>query len=82
MREGVGRVIDVVFGDLGLTRLDAEIEPANRRSRALAERLGFRHDGAARVQRKIGSRWREHARWTLQRDEWRGAERQELAARA
>ena len=82
MREGVGRVIDVAFRELGLSRLDADIQPGNRRSRAFAHRLGFRRGGTRQVLLKIGSRWRAHERWTLLRDDGGSAERQELVARA
>jgi len=74
MCEGVGQVIDVAFSDLGLTRLDADIQPGNRRSSALAERLGFRREKASQLGLKIGSRWREHERWALPRDDWRAVD--------
>ena len=82
MREGVRRVIDMAFHELDLTRLHADIQPDNDRSRALVERLGFRRDGASRLQLKIGSRWRPHDRWTLLRVDWPLVDCQELAARA
>ena len=82
MREGVGRVIEVAFRELDLARLDADIQPGNRRSRALVERLGFRRGSASPLQLKIGARWREHERWTLSRADWHAIDCQELAARA
>ena len=82
MLEGVGQVVEVGFRELDLGRLDADIESGNRRSRALVERLGFRRAGAPPLQLKIGSRWREHERWTLSRAEWPSVDCQELAARA
>jgi ribosomal-protein-alanine N-acetyltransferase len=82
MREGVGQVIDVAFRELALARLDADIQPGNGRSRALVERLGFRRGGTPPSQLKIGSRWREHERWTLLRADWLAVDCQELAARA
>ncbi len=82
MREGVGQVIDVAFRELELARLDADIQSGNGRSRALVERLGFLGDHASPLQLKIGSRWRTHERWTLQRADWPAADCQELAARA
>jgi RimJ/RimL family protein N-acetyltransferase len=81
MREGVSLVIDAAFHELGLTGLRADIQPENGRSRAFAERLGFRR-GASRVLLKVSARWREHERWTLRRDDWRADGLQELAARA
>jgi [ribosomal protein S5]-alanine N-acetyltransferase len=82
MREGVGQVIDVAFRELDLARLDADIQPGNSRSRGLVQRLGFRRGGTPPLQLKIGSRWREHERWTLLRADWAAFDRQELAARA
>jgi [ribosomal protein S5]-alanine N-acetyltransferase len=82
MREGVSEVIDVAFHELGLARLHADIQHKNRRSRAFAERLGFRRHGAAQVLLNISARWREHERWTLRRDDWRARGPHELAARA
>jgi ribosomal-protein-alanine N-acetyltransferase len=81
MSEGVGLVIDVAFRELGFARLDADIQPDNRRSHALVERHNFRRSGAAPLQLKIGSRWRAHERWTLLRADWL-VDRQVLAARA
>ena len=82
MREGVRRVIDVAFHEFDFARLDADVQAANGRSRALVERLGFRRDGATPLQLKIGTRWRAHERWTLLRADWLAADCQELAARA
>ncbi len=44
----VGLVRDWAFGGLGLRRLLAGVDVGNTRSRALAERLGFRHEGVHR----------------------------------
>jgi ribosomal-protein-alanine N-acetyltransferase len=73
MCEGVRLAVDAAFRDVGLARLAADIEPGNRRSRALAQRLGFRCDQARRVSLKIGTRWRDHERWLLERADWPGA---------
>lgn len=73
MREAVGLALDHAFGPLALERLDASIRPDNARSRALAERLGFRPDGLAPHEIRIGGRWHAHERWALFADEWRAA---------
>jgi ribosomal-protein-alanine N-acetyltransferase len=41
MSEALRRVIDHAFGDLGLRRLEAHVDPDNERSIRLAEKLGF-----------------------------------------
>ena len=62
MRQGLTLVIARAFRELGLHRLEANIQPDNRRSIALVEGLGFRREGKARGFLKIGSRWRDHER--------------------
>jgi ribosomal-protein-alanine N-acetyltransferase len=71
MREALALVIARAFGELGLHRLEANIQPANRRSIALVEALGFRREGTARGFLKIGNRWRDHERWALLKEDWR-----------
>ena len=71
MREALAAVISHAFRELGLHRLDANIQPYNRRSIALVEGLGFRREGKARGFLKIGNRWRDHERWALLKEEWR-----------
>jgi len=58
------------------------MQPGNGPSRALIERLGFRRGCVPPLPLKIGSRWREHERWTPLRADWLGVDRQEFAARA
>jgi ribosomal-protein-alanine N-acetyltransferase len=71
MREALALVIARAFRELGLHRLEANIQPDNRRSIALVEALGFRREGKARGFLKIGNRWRDHERWALLKEDWR-----------
>lgn len=71
MREALELVVARAFGELGLHRLEANIQPGNRRSIALVEALGFRREGTARGFLKIGNRWRDHERWALVKEDWR-----------
>ena len=71
MREGLRLVIERAFRELGLHRLEANIQPGNRRSIALVEGLAFRFEGNARGFLKIGTRWRDHERWALLKEDWR-----------
>jgi ribosomal-protein-alanine N-acetyltransferase len=64
MREGVALAIDIAFRDLGLERLEANVQPGNRRSIALLKTLGFAREGTVRGY-KVGTRWRNHERWVL-----------------
>ncbi len=71
MTDGLRLVIDRAFGELALHRLEANIQPDNKRSIRLVKRLGFRREGRSPRYLKVGGRWRDHERWALLREEWR-----------
>jgi len=60
MSEALTEVIRFVFDTLGLHRIQACHMPANLRSAALLERLGFRREGLARAYLRINGRWEDH----------------------
>jgi [ribosomal protein S5]-alanine N-acetyltransferase len=63
MAQGIERVARHAFGPLGLHRLEANIQPANAPSIALARACGFAQEGFSPRYLKIGGRWRDHERW-------------------
>ncbi|HMI31817.1 MAG TPA: GNAT family protein [Candidatus Limnocylindrales bacterium] len=71
MREGLGLVITHAFGDLGLHRLEANIQPGNEASRRLVRALGFRQEGYSPRYLKISGRWKDHERWAILAEEWK-----------
>lgn len=73
MREGLIGVLRHGFKTLKLHRLEANIQPANKRSIALVEGLGFRREGYSPRYLKVSGRWRDHERWAMLADYWRGA---------
>jgi [ribosomal protein S5]-alanine N-acetyltransferase len=75
MAEGLLRVLERAFGELGLHRVEANIPPENQRSLRLVERLGFRREGYSPRYLKSGGRWRDHERWALLVEEWREQKR-------
>ncbi len=70
MREGVTLALDHAFGELGLHRIEANVQPKNERSRRLVSELGFRLEGFSPRYLKIGGRWRDHERWAILAEEW------------
>ena len=65
MREGLQAIVRHAFGVLKLHRLEANIQPGNRASIALARACGFRKEGFSPRYLKIGGRWRDHERWAI-----------------
>ena len=71
MTEALELALHYAFVRLKLHRLEANIQPENQPSLALAARLGFRLEGYSRRYLKIGGRWRDHERWALLAEDWR-----------
>ncbi len=71
LRDGVAMVLELGFTQLRLHRIEANIQPGNARSRALAIGSGFSLEGFSPRYLKIGSEWCDHERWALLADDWR-----------
>jgi [ribosomal protein S5]-alanine N-acetyltransferase len=70
MHGGLRSVVSRCFGELGLHRLEANIQPENTRSIALVQALGFQCEGLSPRYLKVCGRWRDHERWALLADRW------------
>jgi [ribosomal protein S5]-alanine N-acetyltransferase len=71
MREAVGIVVARAFSQHGLHRLEANVQPENKPSKALVQALGFQKEGYSPRYLKIGGQWRDHERWAILAEEWR-----------
>jgi ribosomal-protein-alanine N-acetyltransferase len=71
MTEGLHALLATAFGRLKLHRLEANIQPGNTASIALAARCGFEREGFSPRYLKIGGRWRDHERWAIRSESWR-----------
>jgi ribosomal-protein-alanine N-acetyltransferase len=69
MREAMEQVLDHAFGLLALHRLEANIQPGNQPSIALARGAGFRLEGFSPRYLLIGGQWRDHERYAITADE-------------
>lgn len=71
MGEALARGLQDVFsGPLRLHRVQAAVQPVNRRSSALLQRLGFRREGLAPRYLFIAGAWRDHEIWSLLNPDW------------
>lgn len=71
MRELLGRLLAFAFDELGLHRLDADVEPRNERSVALLEWLGFEREGLLRERYRQGGEWQHSLMMGLLEEDYR-----------
>jgi ribosomal-protein-alanine N-acetyltransferase len=71
MTEALRLVLREAFTRIGLHRLEANIQPGNMASIALAKRCGFELEGFSPRYLKVGGRWRDHERWAIRVETWR-----------
>jgi ribosomal-protein-alanine N-acetyltransferase len=69
MTEALRLAIRYAFDEVGLHRLEANIQPANHPSIALVQRLNFRREGFSPRYLRIGNVWCDHERWALLADD-------------
>src|SRR5689334_16496289 len=69
MREAMLQTVEHAFGPLALHRIEANIQPANQASVALALSAGFRLEGFSPRYLLIGGQWRDHERYAITADD-------------
>ncbi len=65
MTEAMSMVLDYAVRDIGLHRMEANIQPENEASIKLIKKLGFRKEGFSPKYLNIGGKWRDHERWAI-----------------
>ena len=68
--EGLRLAIAFAFGSIGLSRLEADIDPRNEASCRLVERVGFRREGLLRRRWHVAGEVTDSAIYGLLRDEF------------
>jgi RimJ/RimL family protein N-acetyltransferase len=70
MGEGLALLLTCAFRDLGLRRLEADVDPRNTRSVRTLERLGFRREGYLRERWCVAGEIQDSLFYGLLRREW------------
>lgn len=70
--EALEVLLDFAFGDLGLHRIEADIDPRNTGSIRTVERLGFQQEGLLRERWLVNGETQDSLMFGLLRPEWRG----------
>ncbi len=63
--EAIRKGIEIIFGEFGLHRIEANIMPRNKPSLRVAEKLGFYNEGLAKKYLKINGVWEDHIHMVL-----------------
>lgn len=80
MTEALALVLDYLFDELGLHRVNAACLPSNRASQALLRHSGFREEGFAREYLRIDGRWQDHVLFAMIANDRTATERAVRAA--
>ena len=70
--EAAGRLIELSFGELGMHRVWAQLDPRNAASSRVCERLGMRHEAHLRQDMWLKGEWTDAAIYAILRAEWAG----------
>ena len=70
MTRGLELVVTHSFREIGLHRVEANIQPENRSSIRLVRKLGFRREGYSPRYLQIDGRWCDHERWAVLSEDW------------
>lgn len=71
MAQAMRLVIQYAFAEMGLHRLEANIQPENRLSIQLVRGLGFRLEGRSERYLKIQGEWKDHLRYAITAEEFK-----------
>ncbi|MBT2186587.1 GNAT family N-acetyltransferase [Sphingobium nicotianae] len=65
MTQALVQTLAFARNEIGLHRIEANIQPDNARSIALVRRAGFQREGFSPRYLRINGEWRDHERWAV-----------------
>jgi ribosomal-protein-alanine N-acetyltransferase len=76
MREALAALFGFAFGELGLHRIEADVDPRNEGSIRILEKQGFQREGLLRERYHVGGEVQDALYFGLLRPEWRDRPRE------
>lgn len=70
--EAARELVRLSFGELGVHRVWAQLDPRNTASARLCERIGMRHEAHLRQDMWLKGEWTDSAIYAILETEWRG----------
>jgi ribosomal-protein-serine acetyltransferase len=70
MTRAVRALVEHAFTAWKLHRVEIDVAPENRRSRAIPERLGFSEEGKLRAAQRVGDRYRDSVVYAMLAADW------------
>lgn len=58
--ESMTKVLDIIFNEYKLHRIEATVMPSNKASLRVLEKLNFKHEGVCEKYQKINGNWEDH----------------------
>lgn len=65
MTEGLKRIVELLFSEYGLHRIEANVMPRNLRSIKVLKKLGFVDEGLSEKYLRINGGWEDHRHYVL-----------------
>ena len=70
MSQALKQILEIAFVELGLHRLEANIQPTNMKSINLVKHNGFRREGYSSRYLQINEVWCDFERWAMTLEDW------------
>lgn len=68
MTEAIKKVVEIMFDDFGLHRIEVNVVPGNVRSLKVMEKLKFEQEGYSKRYLEINGKWEDHVHFAIYDD--------------
>lgn len=69
MTEAVKKVVEIMFNEYNLHRIEVNIVPRNKRSLKVVQKLNFEEEGYSKRYLEINGKWEDHVHFAIYNDD-------------